>query len=125
MAPTDANRRTITALQREERGDRPSGHRTPRFHHQAPVLLGTEEEIPGQVRPDVESEPYDGGFGIMREAPVVQDRGRVVRIQPGCEPSADVTVRRRPAAELADCPGPGTLPSEEDPNQIRRRPSAL
>ena len=68
MAPTDANRRTITALQREERGDRPSGHRTPRFHHQAPVLLGTEEEIPGQVRPDVESEPYDGGFGIMRDA---------------------------------------------------------
>ena len=49
-------------------GDRPSGHRTPPFYHQAHLLLGTQEEV--RVRYDriVDFEPFDDGLELMPDA---------------------------------------------------------
>ena len=76
-------------------GDRPPRHRTVGIHHQAHLLLGSEEEVQSQVRPG-------RGLRTLRrwvradagrpdgEAAELPDRGRVVRVQPRHQPSTDV-----------------------------------
>ncbi len=64
-----------------------------------------------------ESKPFSDGFEIMRasperEAPGVQDRGRLVRLQPGSEPGADV---RRQTQEKESGNGKGDHRSRRPP----------
>ena len=49
-------------------GNGPCRHRAPGFHHQAPVLRRCQEEVPVRYNRIVSFDPYEDGFGIMRDA---------------------------------------------------------
>ena len=70
-----------------------------------------EEEVPGQVRPDrrlraVLRRVRDNAGRPGREAAVVQDRGRLVRLQPGGQPGTEVK-SATPARTQRSAGGPG------------------
>ena len=103
--------------------DRPPGHRPLGVHHQAPVLLGQQEEIPGQVRPDcgfraVQRRVRADEGSSDRKAAVLPDRGRMVRIQPRHQPSTDVNRdRHHPSSQNRRRAGPGRLGPSRKPHR--------
>ena len=92
-------------------GNRAPGHGTARFHHQAHLLFRTQEEVQGALR-------QDRGLGTLRrrlrhhegqpdgQAAGVQNRRRLVLIQPGRQPRPDVEGQKRPRS-LVETPTPG------------------